>query len=96
VVFAPTAVSLLSKVSTVAFNTLGCWSAKYTLALDTWKEYRGSNSFEMVRKYCDEMFRQWLDMGIENVAGAAINVGGVSAFLLVSRTFSYQSEILNW
>ena len=33
--FAPTAVSLLSKVSTVAFYSLGCWSAKFTLALDT-------------------------------------------------------------
>jgi hypothetical protein len=33
-VFAPTAVSLLSKVSTVAV-WLGCWSADYALTLDT-------------------------------------------------------------
>jgi len=34
--FAPLqAVSLLSKVSTVAFSRLGCWSADCTLTLDT-------------------------------------------------------------
>ena len=52
--FAPMAVSLLSKVGTVAI-WLGCRSAEYTLALDTRKEYRGSNSFQMVRKYCEEI-----------------------------------------
>ena len=32
--FAPTAVSLLSKVSTVAFS-LGCWTVKIAVTLDT-------------------------------------------------------------
>jgi hypothetical protein len=53
--FAPTAVSLLSKVSTVAI-WLGCWTAKIAVTLDTWKEYRSSNLFQMVRKYCEEIF----------------------------------------
>jgi hypothetical protein len=34
---------------------LGCRTAKIAVTLDTRKEYRGSNSFDMVRKYCEEM-----------------------------------------
>ncbi len=46
-----------SKVSTVAFYSLGCWTAKIAATLDTEKEYRSSNSFQMVLKYCDDMPR---------------------------------------
>ena len=35
------------------FVWLGCWSANRTLTLDTWKEYRSSKLFQMVRKYLE-------------------------------------------
>ena len=38
------------------FLWLGCWTVKIAVTLDTWKEYRSSNLFQMVRKYCEEIF----------------------------------------
>jgi hypothetical protein len=55
--FAPTAVSPLSKVSTVAFSVARLLDGKIAVTLDTWKEYRSSNSCQMVREYCEEMCR---------------------------------------
>jgi hypothetical protein len=43
----------------VAFYSLGCWSAKFTLALDTPTGYRSSDLVQMVRKYCEEMCRHF-------------------------------------
>jgi len=50
------AVSLPSKVSTVAFQWLGCRTVRIAVTLDTSKEYRGSSLFQMVRTYCGEIF----------------------------------------
>ena len=46
---------LFRRLAPWPFVWLGCWSADCTLTLDTRKEYRGSNSFEMVREYCEEI-----------------------------------------
>ena len=68
--FAPTAVSLLSKVRTVAI-WLGCRTAEIAVTLDTWKEYRGSSLFQMVPRYCEEIDAA----GTEDDLGAAGKAG---------------------
>src|SRR6266568_7630775 len=76
------------------FLWLGCRTVKIAVTLDTWREYRSSNSFRMVRKYCEEIdlprLCQILRLrcGIANVRSVARNVRGSSAFSVVFRTFS--------
>jgi hypothetical protein len=57
---------------------LGCWSAKFTLALDTPTGYRSSDLVQMVPKYCEEISRILvLASRIENFTSAARNVRAI-------------------
>ena len=91
------AVSLLSKVGTVAIGSVAGRSKSPSLLIQL-KEYRSSNLFQIVRKYCEHVrFCPILRprCGMENVAGAARNVRSASAFRVVLRAFSCQQRILN-
>src|SRR6266481_3059597 len=65
------------------FNSLGCWTAKIAVTLDTRKEYRSTNLFQMVRKYCEDVCRDCahyfaIDRSNREHPSAAISVGGCS------------------
>jgi hypothetical protein len=75
---------------------LGCRSADCTLTLDTWKEYRGSSLFQMVRRYCEEI--DLLRLGSERGGGGMITLriaealGRNTAEGLTLRIYSITSE----
>ena len=78
------------------FLWLGCWMAESAITLDTWKEYRGSSLFQMVRRYCEEidLLRLGSERGRMITLRIAEALGRNTAEGLTLRIYSITSELL--
>jgi hypothetical protein len=76
--------------------SLGCRTAENAVTLDTWKEYRGSSLFQMVRRYCEEidLLRLGSERGGMNTLRIAEALDRNTAEGLTLRIDSITSELL--